>query len=110
VFYSYSRARIDGLCAHLASMLMGEVAMAAPSLLRITEDGCVDVITGAHRRFHDIDDLAPIIGFEATSRSAPARPGLPALELAWLTESLESVRGIAQIKAQAIELNWGLVS
>jgi hypothetical protein len=104
------QARIDGRCAHLASMLMGDVAMAAPSLLRITEDGRVDVITGAHRRFHDVNGLAPIIGFEATGRSAPARPGLPALELAQLTESLESVRGIAQMKTQAIKLNWELVS
>jgi hypothetical protein len=110
VFDSCLQARIDDRCAHLASMLMGDVAMAAPFLLRITEDGRVDGITGAHRRFHDINGLASIIGFEATGRSAPARPGLPALELVRLTESLESARGTAQIKTQAIKLNWELVS
>jgi hypothetical protein len=91
-------------------MRMGEVAMAAPSLLRITEDGRVDMITGAHRRLQGVSGIASAIEVDATGRSAPARPGLPAIELARLTENLELVRGIAQIETQAIELNWGLVS
>jgi hypothetical protein len=118
---SYSREHIDGLRERVALLLTGKVPPAAPTLPRMTKDERADVATDGHRGFHGVRGLAPIIGFEATRRSAPPRdaisvgpdrewPGLPALELARPTVLLETVRCIAQIETQAIELNWELVS
>lgn len=73
---SYSRERIDGLRVRVDLVPTGKVPPAAPALPRMTKDGRVDVVGGAHRRFHGISGLAPIIGFEATRRSARPRDAI----------------------------------
>jgi hypothetical protein len=76
VLDSYSHERIDGLRVRVASMLTGEVPPAAPTLPRMTKGGRVGVVADAHRGFHGIGGLAPIVGLEATRRSARPRDAI----------------------------------
>lgn len=73
---SYSRERNDGLRGRVALMPTGKVPPLAPTLPRMTKDGRVDAVADARRRFHGISGLAPIIGFEATRRSARPRDAI----------------------------------
>jgi hypothetical protein len=79
------------------------------------------MVANAYRWFHDVSGIAPTVGFESTGQSARlcdailvgpyrAQRGLSAVELALLTEGLESLRDSAQAETQAMELNRGLAS